>query len=61
VRYRIIEQNTYAVVKRVIPEGKTMCGWLTLRRGALYRFAEENGMTKIAWATTGTTSSRPCS
>jgi tRNA 2-thiocytidine biosynthesis protein TtcA len=49
VRYRIIEQNTYAVVKRVIPEGKTMCGLCSrLRRGALYRFAAENGMTKIA-------------
>jgi tRNA 2-thiocytidine biosynthesis protein TtcA len=49
VRYRIIEQNTYAVVKRVIPEGKTMCGLCSrLRRGSLYRFAAENGMTKIA-------------
>ncbi len=49
VRFRIIEQNTYAVVKRVIPEGKTMCGLCSrLRRGALYRFAAENGITKIA-------------
>jgi tRNA 2-thiocytidine biosynthesis protein TtcA len=49
VRYRIIEQNTYAVVKRVIPAGKTMCGLCSrLRRGALYRFAAENGITKIA-------------
>jgi tRNA 2-thiocytidine biosynthesis protein TtcA len=49
VRYRVIEQNTYAVVKRVIPEGKTMCGLCSrLRRGALYRYAAENGMTKIA-------------
>jgi tRNA 2-thiocytidine biosynthesis protein TtcA len=49
VRYRIVEQNTYAVVKRVIPEGKTMCGLCSrLRRGALYRFAAENGITKIA-------------
>jgi tRNA 2-thiocytidine biosynthesis protein TtcA len=48
-RYRVIEQNTYAVVKRVIPEGKTMCGLCSrLRRGALYRFAAENGITKIA-------------
>jgi tRNA 2-thiocytidine biosynthesis protein TtcA len=49
VRYRIIEQNTYAVVKRVIPDGKTLCGLCSrLRRGALYRFAAENGITKIA-------------
>lgn len=49
VRYHVIEQNTYAVVKRVIPEGKTMCGLCSrLRRGALYRFAAENGITKIA-------------
>jgi tRNA 2-thiocytidine biosynthesis protein TtcA len=49
VRFHIIEQNTYAVVKRVIPDGKTMCGLCSrLRRGALYRFAAENGITKIA-------------
>jgi tRNA 2-thiocytidine biosynthesis protein TtcA len=49
VPFRIIEQNTYAVVKRVIPEGKTMCGLCSrLRRGALYRFAAENAVTKIA-------------
>lgn len=49
VPFHIIEQNTYSVVTRVIPEGKTMCGLCSrLRRGALYRFAEENGMTRIA-------------
>jgi len=49
VRFHVIEQNTYAVVKRVIPEGKTMCGLCSrLRRGALYRYAAEHGMTKIA-------------
>jgi tRNA 2-thiocytidine biosynthesis protein TtcA len=49
VQFHIIEQDTYSVVKRVIPEGKTMCGLCSrLRRGALYRFAAENGITKIA-------------
>jgi tRNA 2-thiocytidine biosynthesis protein TtcA len=47
--YRIIEQNTYGVVRRVVPEGKTMCGLCSrLRRGALYNFAETNGYNKIA-------------
>jgi tRNA 2-thiocytidine biosynthesis protein TtcA len=49
VPFRVIEQNTYGVVKRIIPQGKTMCGLCSrLRRGALYRFAAENGVTKIA-------------
>jgi len=47
--FTVIEQDTYSVVKRVIPEGKTMCGLCSrLRRGALYRFAAEQGFTKIA-------------
>jgi tRNA 2-thiocytidine biosynthesis protein TtcA len=49
VPFHVIEQDTYSVVKRVIPEGKTMCGLCSrLRRGALYRYAAENGFTKIA-------------
>ncbi|HUK04474.1 MAG TPA: tRNA 2-thiocytidine(32) synthetase TtcA [Burkholderiales bacterium] len=49
VPFRIVEQDTYSVVKRVVPEGKTMCGLCSrLRRGVLYRVAGELGATKIA-------------
>jgi tRNA 2-thiocytidine biosynthesis protein TtcA len=49
VDFRIEVQDTYSVVKRVIPEGATMCGLCSrLRRGVLYRVAGELGATKIA-------------
>jgi tRNA 2-thiocytidine biosynthesis protein TtcA len=49
VKFHIENQDTYSIVKRVIPEGKTMCSLCSrLRRGIIYRLASELGATKIA-------------
>ena len=49
VPFRIVERNTYAVVKRVVPQGKTYCAVCSrLRRGILYNIAVEEGCSKIA-------------
>ncbi|MCG8377988.1 MAG: tRNA 2-thiocytidine(32) synthetase TtcA, partial [Proteobacteria bacterium] len=49
IEYHILEEDTYSIVKRVIPEDKTYCGLCSrLRRGIIYQFAREQGFTKIA-------------
>lgn len=49
VPFHVIEQDTYSIVKNIVPEGKTTCGLCSrLRRGLLYTYAAENGITKIA-------------
>ena len=49
VDFHILEQDTYSVVERVVPEGKTQCGLCSrLRRGALYSYAQAEGFSKIA-------------
>jgi len=49
IEYHVVEQDTYSVVRKKIPEGKSTCGLCSrLRRGTLYAFAEKIGATKIA-------------
>ena len=49
IPFHIIEKDTYSIVKEVVPEGKTTCGICSrLRRGSLYAWASQNGITKIA-------------
>src|SRR5690554_6053640 len=49
VDFHIIEQDTYSIVSRVVPEGKTLCSLCSrLRRGALYTYAAGHSFTKIA-------------
>lgn len=49
VEYHIVERDTYSLVKRLVPDGKSYCGWCSrLRRGILYSTAERLGVDKLA-------------
>ena len=49
VPFKILEEDTYSLVTEMVPAGKTYCGWCSrFRRGILYKYAKQNGFTKIA-------------
>lgn len=49
IPYEVLKRDTYSVVKRVVPEGKTYCGLCSrLRRGNIYAYAKTHGFNKIA-------------
>ncbi|MGA8262511.1 MAG: tRNA 2-thiocytidine(32) synthetase TtcA [Arenicellales bacterium] len=49
IPFEVVEQDTYSVVKEVIPEGKTLCSLCSrLRRGVIYTYAKSHGYNKIA-------------
>ena len=49
IPFKIIEEDTFSLVKNMVPKGKTYCGWCSrFRRGIIYKFARQNGFNKIA-------------